>query len=101
MPSLYLRRSAATKNIKIYKRLARTQIAPETPDNERYKNRRLLALYFDMSAMRPADQLRALARGRAVHPHADDHRRSGLDHALQQAGSVDILQDFTRTATAC
>ena len=29
-------------------------------DNERYKNRRLLALYFDMSAMQPADQLRAL-----------------------------------------
>jgi hypothetical protein len=49
------------EDIRIYKRLARTQIAPETPDNERYKNRRLLALYFDMSAMRPADQLRALA----------------------------------------
>jgi VWFA-related protein len=50
-----------TEDIKIYKHLARTQIAPETEDNERYKNRRLLALYFDMSTMRPADQLRALS----------------------------------------
>jgi hypothetical protein len=31
------------EEITIYKRLARTQIAPETMDNERYKNRRLLA----------------------------------------------------------
>ena len=50
----------STEEIKIYKRLARTQIAPETHQNSRYKNRRLLALYFDMSAMPPGDQLRAL-----------------------------------------
>src|SRR5690348_4450959 len=48
------------ENVKIYKQLAREKIAPETMDNQRYKNRRLLALYFDMSAMMPADQLRAL-----------------------------------------
>ncbi len=53
------------EDVKIYKRLAREKIAPETMDNERYKNRRLLALYFDMSAMRPADQLRALAGRRS------------------------------------
>src|ERR1700733_10600416 len=49
-----------TEQIKLYKQLTRTQIAPEAPENSRYKNRRLLALYFDMTAMRPADQLRAL-----------------------------------------
>src|SRR5580704_10813915 len=42
-----------SENLKLYKQLARTQIAPESVDNERYKNRRLLALYFDMSAMNP------------------------------------------------
>ena len=46
------------EDLKIYKRLAREKIAPETTDNERYKNRRLLALYFDMSAMPEPDQLR-------------------------------------------
>src|SRR3569833_4346603 len=47
------------EDVKIYKRLARERIAPETTENQRYKNRRLLALYFDMSAKRPADQMRA------------------------------------------
>ena len=49
-----------SEEIKLYKRLTRTQVAPETIENDRYKNRRLLALYFDMSAMGPADQMRAL-----------------------------------------
>src|SRR3569833_3922805 len=49
----------ADEDVKIYKRLARERIAPETTENGRYKNRRLLALYFDMSAKRPADQMRA------------------------------------------
>ena len=53
----------ADENLKIYKRLAQSQIAPDTTDNERYRNRRLLVLYFDMSAMRPADQFRALRAG--------------------------------------
>src|SRR3984885_12270940 len=34
------------------------QIAPETPGDARYRDHRLLALYFDMSTMQPADQLR-------------------------------------------
>jgi VWFA-related protein len=83
-----------SEEIKLYKRLARTQIAPETADSERYKNRRLLALYFDMSAMRPADQLRALEA-------AEQFLRTQMTTAdlvsilRYQGGSVDVLQDFT------
>ena len=51
---------AADEDVKIYDRLARTQIAAESIDKERYKNRRLLAFYFDMTALPPADQMRAL-----------------------------------------
>ena len=82
------------EEIKIYKRLARTQVTPETEGSERYKNRRLMALYFDMSAMRPADQLRALAA-------AEKFLRTQMTTAdmvsilRYQGGSVDILQDFT------
>ena len=83
-----------TEDIKIYKHLARTQIAPETEDNERYKNRRLLALYFDMSAMRPADQFRALSAARQF--VRTQMTSVDLVSILRyQGASVDILQDFT------
>ena len=83
------------ENLKIYKRLSREKIAPETTDNQRYKNRRLLALYFDMSAMRPADQLRALQA-------AEQFIRTQMTSVdlvsimRYNSGSVDILQDFTQ-----
>ena len=35
---------AGDEEITIYKKLARTQIAPETPESNKYKDRRLLAL---------------------------------------------------------
>ena len=85
---------AADEDLKIYKRLARTQIAPETVDKERYRNRRLLALYFDMSAMRPADQLRALYA-------AEQFIRTQMTSVdlvsimRYNSASVDVLQDFT------
>jgi VWFA-related protein len=83
-----------TEQIKIYKQLTRTQIAPEAPESTRYRDRRLLALYFDMSAMRPADQLRALSA-------AEKFLRTQMTSVdlvailRYQGGSVDILQDFT------
>jgi VWFA-related protein len=83
-----------SEQIRLYKRLTRTQVSPETPEQERYKNRRLLALYFDMSALRPADQLRALSA-------AEQFLRTQLTTVdlvailRYQGGSVDILQDFT------
>jgi VWFA-related protein len=84
----------ADENLKIYKRLARERIAPETAENQRYKNRRLLALYFDMSAMRPADQMRAL---QAAEKFIRTQMTSVDLVAIMRynAGSVDILQDFT------
>src|SRR4051794_631863 len=42
-------------------KLARTQISSEKPGEIRYRDHRLLALYFDISAMPPPDQMRALA----------------------------------------
>ncbi len=83
-----------TEELKLYKRLARTQVAPETAGSERYKNRRLLALYFDMSAMRPADQIRALSA-------AEQFLRTQMTTVdlvsilRYSGGSVDVLQDFT------
>jgi VWFA-related protein len=83
-----------SEDIKIYRQLARTQIAPEESGNIKYKDRRLMALYFDMTAMPPGDQVRALAAAqkfvRTQMTPAD--RISILRYS---GGSVDVLQDFT------
>jgi VWFA-related protein len=85
---------ASEESVKIYKRLARTQIAPEQQGTANYKNKRLLAMYFDMSAMPPGDQLRALTA-------AEKFIRTQITEVdlvailRYNSGSVDVLQDFT------
>jgi len=80
--------------ITIYKTLTRTSIAPEPPESNKYKDRRLLALYFDMTALPPQDQMRALTA-------AEKFVRTQITSAdlvsimRFNGGSVDILQDFT------
>ncbi len=81
------------EQIKIYKRLASTSFAAEG-DKHQYKNRRLLAFYFDMTAMHPDDQLRALAA-------AEKFVRTQMTEADMVSilryggGAVDVLLDFT------
>jgi len=82
------------EHIHIYDKLGRTQISREAPGSTRYKDRRLMALYFDLTAMPPGDQLRALAA-------AEKFIRTQMAPAdllaiLRYAGgAVDVLQDFT------
>jgi VWFA-related protein len=86
--------AADQETITLYKRLGRTQIAAESEGARKYANRRLLAMYFDMSAMRPEDQIRALAA-------AEKFIRTQMTSAdlvslMRYSGSaVDVLQDFT------
>jgi VWFA-related protein len=82
------------EQITIFRKLARTQLAPETADSQHYRDRRLLALYFDMSAMPPGDQLRALeAAEKFIRTQMTP---SDLVAVLRyQGGSVDVLQDFS------
>src|SRR5256885_1831884 len=82
------------EDIKIYHDLARTRISPETPGNIRYKDRRLLALYFDMTAMPPPDQLRALAAAQKF--IRTQMTSADLVSILRYSGgAVDVLLDFT------
>jgi VWFA-related protein len=82
------------EQITLYKKLTRTQIAPESPGKPQYSDHRLLALYFDMTALPPTDQLRALTAaekfvGTQMSP-------ADLVAILRyQGGSVEVLQDFT------
>jgi VWFA-related protein len=88
--------------ITLYKRLTRTAIAPEVSAKEngtsQYQGRRLMAMYFDMTAMRPDDQQRALLA-------AERFIRTQMSSAdlisimRYEGGSVDVLQDFSGDRT--
>ena len=70
------------------------QITGETPGVTRYKDHRLLAMYFDMTAMPVPDQLRALAAAEKF----IKTQMSGPDLmcVMEYAGEgVKVLQDFT------
>jgi VWFA-related protein len=74
--------------------VTRTQITPEKPGDIRYRDRRLIGLYFDMTAMPPIDQLRALTAARKF----IGTQMAGPDlmaiMSFSGAG-VQVLQDFT------
>ena len=74
--------------------VAQQQIAPEKPGDIRYRDRRLVALYFDMSAMPVPDQLRALAAAQKF----IRTQMAGPDLMavmVYNEGNVQVLQDFT------
>ncbi|GGG62944.1 VWA domain-containing protein [Edaphobacter dinghuensis] len=85
---------AVPENITVYNRLAVTQIAAEKPGDVRYKDRRLIALYFDLTAMPPDDKLRALEAAQKF--IRTQMTSSDLVSIMRYSGSsVDVLQDFT------
>jgi VWFA-related protein len=82
------------ENVTVYNRLARTAIAAEDNSARKYKDRRLLAMYFDMTTMRPADQQRALeAAQKFIRTQMTE---ADLVSILRyEGGAVDVLLDFT------
>src|SRR5277367_6124332 len=78
----------------VLQRFPATKISPETPGNTKYRDHRLLAMYFDLTALPPSDQIRAL-------DGAQKFIRTQMTSAdlmaimLFQGGAVRVLQDFT------
>jgi VWFA-related protein len=86
--------TTGAEDVKIFNRLSRTAITAETPGEVRYKDRRLLAMYFDMTAMPPTDQMRALIAAEKF--IRTQMTAVDLVSILRYSGaSVDVLQDFT------
>ncbi|MFI4980933.1 MAG: VWA domain-containing protein, partial [Nevskiales bacterium] len=71
-----------------------SQIAAETPGKLQYRDRRLLAIYFDMTAMPVPDQLRAVA---AAHKFIGRQMQSPDLVAIigYTGGALKVMQDFT------
>jgi VWFA-related protein len=76
------------------KKLPETQIAAEKPGDLKYQNRRLLAMYFDMTAMPPLDQLRAVtAAQKFIRTQMTPADRIALMRF--DGGAVRVMSDFT------
>src|SRR5260370_30108942 len=75
-------------------KLAHTAIAPEPPDDIKYRHRRLMALYFDLTAMPQDDQLRAFDAAKKF--VQKQMTKSDLMAIMMFAGAgVQVLVDFT------
>jgi VWFA-related protein len=79
---------------KLREKLPRMQIAFEPPGEIRYTNRRLLALYFDMTAMPASDQLRALNAAKKF-VRTQMTASDLLAILMFSGGAVRVLEDFT------
>lgn len=76
------------------KKLPEAQITSERPGDLKYQNRRLLVLYFDMTAMPPGDQLRAVAAAQKfIRTQITPADRVALMRF--EGGSVRVMSDFT------
>jgi VWFA-related protein len=70
------------------------QIASEAPGDIKFRDRRLMVLYFDMTAMPVPDQLRALTAARTF--IQKQMTKADLMAVMKyEGGSVRALQDFT------
>jgi VWFA-related protein len=74
--------------------VTRTQIAAEAPGDIRYRDRRLLAIYFDMTAMPVPDQLRALSAAETF-IRKQMTKPDLMAIMTYSGGAVKVLEDFT------
>src|SRR5580693_1003228 len=83
-----------TGDVRVLQKFPKSRITAETPGNTRYRDHRLMALYFDMTALPPGDQVRALEAARKF-------IRTQMTPAdlvaimMFNSGAVKVLQDFT------
>jgi len=85
---------AATATVEKVDKVTRGQIAPEQPGNIQHRDKRMLAMYFDMSAMPVPDQLRAFAAAQKF--IKTKMTPQDLMAIMKFSGSgVEVLDDFT------
>jgi VWFA-related protein len=75
-----------------------TTITPARPGEIKYKDRRLLVLYFDFQGMPPDDQMRV--QGNALKFIKTQMTPSDLVAIMTYAGELKVLQDFSENRDA-
>jgi VWFA-related protein len=94
LPAASMPLSPLTASVLPFKRVPRNRVAPDRPGDARYRDRRLLVLYFDMTAMSPPDQLRALAAARKF-VRTQMAQPDLVALMMYEGGAVRVLEDFT------
>ncbi len=77
----------------VVKSLTANQIAPSKPGEVKYKDRRLLVMFFDMTSMPIQDQVRAQAAAKKF--IASQMQTSDLMAIMSYSTDLKVLQDFT------
>jgi VWFA-related protein len=78
----------------VLNRFPSTKISAEVPGSTKYRDHRLLALYFDLTAMGPTDQIRALEAAQKF-ISTQMTKADLLSIMLFEGAGVRVLQDFT------
>jgi VWFA-related protein len=92
-PALEARAPAAAAAAPVVKAAVSTPIAPAPKGEVKYKDRRLLVLFFDQAGMAAADQLRA--QKAALKFLNGQIAKSDLVAVMTYVTSLNVLQDFT------
>ncbi|HTA41926.1 MAG TPA: VWA domain-containing protein [Bryobacteraceae bacterium] len=79
---------------KILNRFPSTRIVAEKAGDMKYKDHRLIAFYFDMTALGPADQIRAIDAAQKF-ISTKMTKADLIAVMLFEGGAVKVLQDFT------
>jgi len=81
-------------NVTVLKKFPHTQIQPEAPGETRYRDKRLMVFYFDLTALPPADQLRAVEAARKfIRTQMTPADLVGI--MVFRGQGVEVLQSFT------
>lgn len=81
-------------DVKILNRFPSTQISPESSGDIKYRDHRLIAFYFDMTALPPADQIRAIDAAQKF-ISTKMTKADLIAVMLFEGAGVRVLQDFT------
>ena len=85
--------AAPTAQVPAVKSLTANQIAPSKPGEVKYKNRRLLVMFFDMTSMPIQDQIRAQTASQKF--LKTQMTPSDLMAVMTFSSDLKVLQDFT------
>jgi VWFA-related protein len=80
-------------DVQVVPKVTQTQISPGKPGDIKYKDRRLLVMFFDMTSMPLADQVRAVTAAESF--VKNQMTKSDLVAIMSFSNDIKVIEDFT------